>query len=118
MPFCFGRAQDSGFSLLFLELNAKQFLLASWILQIVRVKSSPPLQTCIQVYTSQFIISCRAEASAGRLAELNPYVTVQTSTCTLNGKELGFLRDYQVLSWKVKYIMELCSVQQQTLPAE
>ena len=38
----------------------------------------------------------RAEASASRLAELNPYVNIQTSTSSISDGNLEFLTHYQV----------------------
>ena len=40
----------------------------------------------------------RAEASAPRLAELNPYVNIRTSTCSIGDGNLECLRDFQVSS--------------------
>jgi len=37
----------------------------------------------------------RAEASAARLAELNPYVNIQTSTSSINKGDFDFLKHYQ-----------------------
>ena len=41
---------------------------------------------------------CRAEASASRLAELNPYVNIQTSTSSISKDDFDFLKHYQVIT--------------------
>ena len=42
-----------------------------------------------------FFVS-RAEASAPRLAELNPYVNIQTSTSAISEGDFAFLSHFQV----------------------
>ena len=42
-----------------------------------------------------FFVS-RAEASAPRLAELNPYVNIQTSTSAISEDDFAFLSHFQV----------------------
>ena len=67
----------------------------------------PGVDTCAKVVSPDvciidcqvlfFFISIRAEASLHRLAELNPYVTVATSTQPLHpSSDLSFLRAFQV----------------------
>ena len=47
-----------------------------------------------------FFVFFRAEASAARLAELNPYVNIQTSTSSISKGDFGFLKHYQVQLWE------------------
>lgn len=42
-----------------------------------------------------FFVS-RAEASAPKLAELNPYVNIQTSTSAISESDFAFLSHFQV----------------------
>ena len=48
------------------------------------------------LYFCFVILFFRAEASASLLAELNPYVTIQTSTASISSGNLDFLKHYQV----------------------
>ena len=48
------------------------------------------------LYFCFVILFSRAEASASLLAELNPYVTIQTSTTPIGSGNLDFLKHYQV----------------------
>lgn len=53
----------------------------------------------------------RAEASVGRLAELNPYVEVKTLSVQLNiDSALEFLDQYQVMTVFAKYFLWQMSV--------
>ena len=55
-------------------------------------------ESCIHtlLYFCFVILFFRAEASASLLAELNPYVTIQTSTASISSSNFDFLKHYQV----------------------
>lgn len=58
---------------------------------------------CTEAVISKFVyVLCRAEASAPKLSELNPYVDVKTSNKTLEEGNFNFLKEFQV---KLKQIL-------------
>ena len=58
------------------------------------LKASPCIHRLL--YFCFVILFFRAETSASLLAELNPYVTIQTSTTSISSGNLDFLKHYQV----------------------
>ena len=61
----------------------------------INLLENKSLYTYIIIFLFCYFIF-RAEASASLLAELNPYVTIQTSTTSISSGNLDFLKQYQV----------------------